>query len=125
MQVRVRSEGELSAEHGEMSVGDRSCCERSVDQLMLSCLVAVANDFDRHDAAADGIDGEPGPQRDGSAATVPEPDRLEAWERVEALATRIVANTALDDAKLVHCFNKVSFSCSLEPLAQREADLVP
>ncbi len=73
--------------------------------------------------AADGIDDEPGPQRDGSAATVPEPDRLEAWERVEALAARIVANTALDDAKLVH-FNKVSFSCSLEPLAQREADLV-
>jgi len=25
---------------------------------VLSCLVAVANDFDRHDAAADGIDGE-------------------------------------------------------------------
>src|SRR5712691_11010755 len=87
-------------------------------RLMLSCLVAVPDDFDRHDAVANGIDGEPAPEWDGSAATVPEPDRLEAWKRVEALAPSVVAGTGFDNAKLVHRGNEFSFSCGFEPHAK-------
>jgi hypothetical protein len=53
---------------------------------VLSSLFAVAHDFDRNNAVANGIDGESASERDGSPATVPEPDRLETWQRVKALS---------------------------------------
>jgi hypothetical protein len=85
---------------------------------VLSSLFAVAHDFDRNNAVANGIDGESASERDGSPATVPEPDRLETWQRVKAFAPGIVASTALDNAELLHRCNEVSFAWCLEPLAQ-------